>query len=275
MGALRRYDDFRTVVVEYAAEAAWHGAVYLEAIFSPGLWRRLDQDEVFGGYCDGAQEARELHDLDVRLTPDLPGVYSPEQAEKVATVAGKYRERGVVGLGLVGAADDHAMQPFARAFAIAREAGLGVVPHAGEVAGPESVRAALDVLAADRIRHGIRAEEDPGLVRELASRGTVLDVCPISNLRLGVGRVAAGSSAAAPGCRGRALLDLDRRSGDLRHRPHARLRRCDLVRACPTRALRRRCRRRALRRRHARTSPRHRRIVRMALINGCRCRRSE
>jgi aminodeoxyfutalosine deaminase len=186
MRALQTYDDFRRVVVEYAAEAASHGAAYLEAIFSPGLWRGLDQDEVFGGYCDGAQEARELHNVEVRLTPDLPGVYSSEEAEKVATCAVKYRERGVVGLGLVAAADGRAMEPFGRAFAIARDGGLGAVPHAGEVAGPESVRGALDVLRADRIRHGIRAEEDPGLVSELASRGTVLDVCPLSNLRTGV-----------------------------------------------------------------------------------------
>jgi aminodeoxyfutalosine deaminase len=186
MGALQTYDDFRRVVVEYAAEAASHGAVYIEAIFSPGLWRGLDQDEVFGGYCDGAQQARELHDVEVRLAPDLPGVYSPEQAEKVAAFAVKYRERGVVGLGLVAAADSRAMEPFARAFAIARGGGVGSVPHAGEVAGPESVRGALDVVRADRIRHGIRAEEDPGLVRELAARGTVLDVCPLSNLSTGV-----------------------------------------------------------------------------------------
>jgi aminodeoxyfutalosine deaminase len=186
MGALHTYDDFRRVVAEYAAEAASHGAAYLEGIFSPGLWRGLDQDEVFSGYCDGAQEARELHKVEVRLTPDLPGVYSSEQAEEVATFSVKYRERGVVGLGLVGVADERAMAPFARAFTIAREGGLGVVPHAGEVEGPESVRAALDVLGADRVRHGIRAGEDPALVRELASRGTVLDVCPVSNLRTGV-----------------------------------------------------------------------------------------
>jgi aminodeoxyfutalosine deaminase len=171
MGALHTYDDFRRIVVEYAAEAARHGGTYLEAIFSPGLWRGLDQGDVFAGYCDGAQEARELHDIEVRLTPDLPGVYSPEEAEKVATFAVNYRERGVVGLGLVGAADGRAMKPFARAFAIARDGGLGVVPHAGEVAGPESIRGALDLLRADRIRHGIRAEEDPALVRELAARG--------------------------------------------------------------------------------------------------------
>jgi aminodeoxyfutalosine deaminase len=186
MGALQTYDDFRRVVVEYAAEAVSHGAVYLEAIFSPGLWRGLDQDEVFGGYCDGAREARELHNVEVRLTPDLPGVYSTEQAEKVATFALKYRERGVVGLGLVGVADGREAEPFARAFAIARDGGLGSVPHAGEVAGPESVRGAVDVLLADRIRHGVRAEEDSALVRELAGRGTVLDVCPLSNLRLGL-----------------------------------------------------------------------------------------
>lgn len=186
MGALRTYDDFRRIVVEYAAEAAAHGAVYLEAIFSPGLRRGLDRDEVFGGCCDGAQEAFELHGVDVRLTPDLVGGYTPEESEKIAKLAVRYRDRGVVGLGLVGKTDARGMEPFTRAFAIAREGGLGVVPHAGEVAGPESVRGAVDVLRADRIRHGIRAEEDPQLVGELAARGTVLDVCPISNLRTGV-----------------------------------------------------------------------------------------
>jgi aminodeoxyfutalosine deaminase len=60
------------------------------------------------------------------------------------------------------------------------------VPHAGEAAGAGSVRGALEALEADRIRHGIRSVEDPGLVTELAGRGTVLDVCPLSNLRTGV-----------------------------------------------------------------------------------------
>ena len=62
----------------------------------------------------------------------------------------------------------------------------GSVPHAGEAAGVSSIRGALTALGADRIRHGIRAVDDPGLVRELADRGVVLDVCPISNLRTGV-----------------------------------------------------------------------------------------
>jgi aminodeoxyfutalosine deaminase len=182
-GALQSYDDFHQVVVEYAAEAAAHGAVYFEGIFAPGLWRGLDTDEVFSGYCDGAQEARELHGVEVRLTPDIPTVYSSEDAEKIAAYCIDYRDRGVVGLGVGGL--EYPSEPFARAFAIAREGGVGSVPHAGELAGPQTVRSALDGLAADRIRHGIRAIDDDGLVRELAGRGTVLDVCPLSNLRTG------------------------------------------------------------------------------------------
>src|SRR4051812_23123006 len=182
-GALQRYEDFRQIVVDYAAEAAAHGAVYLEGIFAPGLWRGLDTDEVFSGFCDGAKEARELHGVEVRLTPDIPKVYSADEAEKVARFSVAYRERGVVGLGVGGL--EFPCEPFARAFAIAREGGLGSVPHAGELAGAESVRSVLEDLAADRIRHGIRSIDDPGLVAELAGRGTVLDICPLSNLRTG------------------------------------------------------------------------------------------
>ncbi len=91
----------------------------------------------------------------------------------------------MVGIGLGGPEAQYPPEPYARAFEIARDGGLGSVPHAGEAAGPSSVRGALDTLRADRIRHGVRAADDSGLVRELAARGVVLDVCPISNLRTG------------------------------------------------------------------------------------------
>ncbi|HEY2074131.1 MAG TPA: adenosine deaminase [Gaiellaceae bacterium] len=182
-GALQHYDDFRQIVVAYAAEAASHGAVYLEGIFVPGFWRELDTDEVFSGYCDGAREARELHGVEVRLTPDIPSVYSSEEAERVARFAVAYRERGIVGLGVGGL--EAPPEPYVRAFALAREGGIGSAPHAGELAGAGSVRSALEDLGADRIRHGIRAVDDVGLVDELAGRGIVLDVCPLSNLRTG------------------------------------------------------------------------------------------
>ena len=69
--ALRRAEDFRQVVTEYAAEAASHGAVYLEGIFSPAerVARGVEWDEIFSGYCDGAQEARELHGVEVEISP--------------------------------------------------------------------------------------------------------------------------------------------------------------------------------------------------------------
>src|SRR6266513_3971783 len=102
--ALRTAEDFRQVVVEYAAEAAGHGAVYLEGIFSPAerVHRGVDWDEVFTGFCDGAEEARELHGVEVRLTPDIIRGYPFEDAEATVHHAAKYRDRGVLGVGLGG-----------------------------------------------------------------------------------------------------------------------------------------------------------------------------
>jgi aminodeoxyfutalosine deaminase len=186
--ALEREEDFRQVVLEYAEEAVDHGAVYLEAIFSLGLWRGLDSDVVFTGVCDGAAEARERFGIEIRLTPDIARVYSLDEAMHTVRYALKYREHGVVGVGLGGPEAEHPPEPYAPAFDLARSEGLPAVPHAGEHAGPASVRGALDALGARRIRHGIRAVEDPELVRELAERSIVLDVCPISNMRTGAVR---------------------------------------------------------------------------------------
>jgi aminodeoxyfutalosine deaminase len=182
-GALEHEDDFRQIVVEYAEEAAGHGAVYLEAIFSLGLWRELDSDVVFTGVCDGADEARERFGIEIRLTPDIARVYTLDEALHVVRYAIKYRDRGVVGVGLGGPEAENPPEPYAPAFDLARSEGLASVPHAGEHAGPSSIRGALEELGARRIRHGIRAVEDPELVRELAERRVVLDVCPISNVR--------------------------------------------------------------------------------------------
>jgi aminodeoxyfutalosine deaminase len=185
---LRTEADFRQVVVDYAAEAARHGAVYVEGIFSPTerTWRGVSWDAMFAGYCDGAQEAYERHGVEFRLTPDIARRAPIEDALTTAKYAAKYRDRGIVGVGLGGEEAIYPPEPFAPAFLVAKEAGLASVPHAGEVAGPASIRGALDALGADRIRHGIRAVEDAALLEELAERGIVLDVTPVSNLRTGV-----------------------------------------------------------------------------------------
>ena len=180
--ALQRAEDFRQVVVDYAAEAATHAAVYVEGIFSPAerVRRGVAWDEVYAGFTEGAQEARELHGVDVALTPDIPRGFTQEEARATVDYAVRY---GLAGVGLGGLEAEFPPEPYADVFQHAKAEGLASVPHAGEVVGPPSVWGALEALDADRIRHGIRAVEDPALVRELAARGIVLDVCPISNLR--------------------------------------------------------------------------------------------
>jgi aminodeoxyfutalosine deaminase len=188
--ALQTAQDFQQVVVDYAEEAASHGAVYVEGIFSPAerARRGVDWDEIFSGYCDGADEARELYGVEVRLTPDIPRGFGLAEAEATARYAAKYRERGVLGIGLGGLEAEFPPEPYERVFSEARAAGLASVPHAGEAAGPESIRGALEALGAKRVRHGIRAVEDAGLLREIVDRRVVLDVCPLSNLRTRVVR---------------------------------------------------------------------------------------
>jgi aminodeoxyfutalosine deaminase len=185
--ALRTADDFREILVDYAEEAAGHGAVYLEAIFSPAerVRRGSTWDDVFGGFCDGVVEARERFGVEIRLTPDITRGFTDEEAAETVRYCAKYRDRGVVGVGLGGLEREFPPELSVEAFRLARELGLASVPHAGEVAGAASVQGAIESLHADRIRHGIRAVEDPGLVREIAGRGLVLDVCPLSNLRTG------------------------------------------------------------------------------------------
>ena len=189
-GVLCHGDDFRQIVVDYAAELASQGCFYAEPLFSPSepVLRGVPWEEVFEGYCDGADEARELHGVELRFTPDITRNFPPEIGERVAAWAVRYRDRGVAGISLGGSEKRFPPAPFAPAFAIARAGGLRAAPHAGETAGPESIRSALDDLRADRLRHGVRAVEDTALLAELAERGLVCDVTPVSNLRTGVVR---------------------------------------------------------------------------------------
>lgn len=181
---LRTVDDFRQVVVDYAAEAAGFGAVYLEGIFSPSerVLRGVDWDDIFTGYTEGAVEAYQRFGVAVRLAPDIYRGLDPAMAEECARHAVRYRDRGIVGFGLGGFEPACPASVYTRAFEIATDGGLALVPHAGEAAGADSVREALSFSPA-RIRHGIRAVEDPDLLAEMADRGVVLDVCPTSNLR--------------------------------------------------------------------------------------------
>jgi len=115
-----------------------------------------------------------------------PGPRHAGGGRAFARLAIRYKDAGVVALGLHNDEAGRPPDPYVEAFRLAKAAGLLATPHAGEFEGPASVRAALDLLHADRVQHGIRSVEDPDLLVELADRGTCLDVCPTSNVALSV-----------------------------------------------------------------------------------------
>ena len=110
----------------------------------------------------------------------------PLEARTLARLAARYAGRGVIGFGLSNDERRGAAGDFSRAFVIAARAGLLAVPHGGELSGPASVRACLDELGADRIGHGVSAAQDRPLMQRLAAAGVTLEVCPTSNVALGV-----------------------------------------------------------------------------------------
>jgi adenosine deaminase len=110
----------------------------------------------------------------------------PLDARTLARLAAQYAGRGGVGCGLSNDERRGTTSDFAPAFAIAERAGLMLTPHGGELLGPQSVRVCLDDLHADRLGHGVRVAEDPALLDRVVDRGVALEVCPVSNVALGV-----------------------------------------------------------------------------------------
>jgi adenosine deaminase len=131
-------------------------------------------------------ECEKRHGVRMRLIPDMVRDVGPKWGEVTLRWAVEGRRRGCIALGLTGREAIHGNEPFREHFRLAAQEGLHCVAHAGEHAGPESVRSALDAARAERIGHGVRAIEDPGLVAELAKRGVPLEICPTSNVFLGV-----------------------------------------------------------------------------------------
>jgi adenosine deaminase len=183
-------DDLARICRELVEDEAAQGVAYTEPMIVPHvLGMKLgDAEEVFAVIRDSCAEAARRAGIHVGFMlgaiRDLP----PELAAEHATFAAEHAADGVVAFGLAGDEAAHPPDAFVRAFAIAREAGLLCVPHAGEGAGAASVAAALDRLRPDRIAHGVRAVEDPRVLRRLAEARIPCDVCPTSNVRLGVVR---------------------------------------------------------------------------------------
>lgn len=187
-GVLRREQDVRRLLRELVEDARADGAWYVEpALYAPAHRERFGSDEqVVELVIDGLRTAGAELGVEVGLMIAGDRMVDPAECEAQARIAARYAGAGVVSFGLASDERGHPPEPFAAAFQLARAAGLLSAPHAGELAGPESVEGALLALGADRVQHGVRAIERPELLRELAERGTCLDVCPTSNAALGV-----------------------------------------------------------------------------------------
>jgi adenosine deaminase len=185
---LRTPEDLRRLVDETVEDAALAGAVWVEpGVYVPHHGERIGPPElVLEIVLDQLSASAASHGIAAGMIVAADRTVDPGIAVDLARLAGRYASAGVVGFGLANDEMGFPPEPFAEAFGIAKAAGLLSIPHAGELVGPESVRGALDALSADRIQHGVRAIEDPDLVRRLADENICCDVCPTSNVLLSV-----------------------------------------------------------------------------------------
>jgi adenosine deaminase len=192
---LRRPDDFRRIAREFCLDQAADGVRYAEVTFTAAAHGerlgepRMPLEAVLAGLAEGAAATG----LGYGVILDHPRRRSVERAWATLDLARRHTADGVVGIGL-GGREEYPVAPFAPVWAAAREDGVHLVHHAGETCGPSSVREVLDVGLAERVGHGIRALDDPELVAELRERRIPLEVCPSSNVALGI----VGSLAAHP-----------------------------------------------------------------------------
>jgi len=184
---IRTGQDYRDITYRYLCDCASEGAIYVELTASPDHAAQvgLTDEEHLDGIAAGIDDARRDTGIEARILISAVRNFGLERALRVARHAAELPHPYVVGFSMAGDEANHPIDEFADAYAIAAAAGLGCTVHAGEWAGPESVRAALR-LPVTRIDHGVRAIEDAALVAELAERGIVLNTCPTSNVVLGV-----------------------------------------------------------------------------------------
>nr|WP_119257333.1 adenosine deaminase [Shinella zoogloeoides] len=184
----RTEEDYALLAETYLTEIAGAGAIYSELIVSPdqGDAVGIGADAYIAGLAEGAERAKTKTGIETRLL--IVGIrhFGPERVVRAAEYAARRPHPLITGFNLAGEERMHRVADFTRAFDIARDAGLGITIHAGELSGAFSVRDALDHVRPSRISHGVRAIEDPALVKRLADEGVVLEVCPGSNVALGV-----------------------------------------------------------------------------------------
>jgi adenosine deaminase len=185
---LRTEADVRRLVLEAAEDDARDGSVWTEIQVDPsGYGARFGGITAFTDLViDAARDATERTGTHVAVVVAANRTRHPLDARTLARLAAQYAGRGVVGFGLSNDERRGDTAAFAPAFSIAERAGLSLVPHGGELLGPAHVTQCLDHLHPTRIGHGVRSSEDPAVLSRVADAGVALEVCPTSNVSLGV-----------------------------------------------------------------------------------------
>jgi adenosine deaminase len=188
---VRDADDMRRIVLEAAADDAAEGSGWLELQVDPTSYAPF-----VGGITpaleivlDAAAEAGRTTGCQVAVIVAASRIRHPLDARTLARLAVRHAGDGpatVVGFGLSNDERRGITEDFAPAFRIAARAGLAGVPHSGELLGPDHVATTLAALSPDQLGHGVRAAEDPDLLRRIVDTGVGLEVCPASNAALGV-----------------------------------------------------------------------------------------
>jgi adenosine deaminase len=185
---LRTPEDVRRLVLEAAEDDVADGGRWLEIQVDPSGYGAR-----FGGITeftelvlDAVRAASAATGLGIAVVVAANRTRHPLDGRTLARLAAQYADRGVIGFGLSNDERRGTTADFAPAFAIAERAGLLLAPHAGELLGPESVRVSLDALHARRLGHGVRVVEDEALVDRVVEAGVALELCPVSNVALGV-----------------------------------------------------------------------------------------
>lgn len=185
---LRTESDVRRLVREAAEDDVRDGGRWLEIQVDPsGYAARFGGITAFTDLVlDAVADASRETGLGMAVVIAANRTRHPMDARTLARLAGQYAGRGVVGFGLSNDERRGRTSDFAPAFRIAERAGLLLAPHGGELRGPEHVRTCLDDLRAGRLGHGVRSAEDPALLGRIVEAGVALEVCPVSNVALGV-----------------------------------------------------------------------------------------
>ena len=182
--ALKSPEDFKRLTQSVLENLAEHNVVYAETFVSPDFCGGRD----VGAWREYLEAMQEAHVEGVTLKGIVTCIrhFGPDKARETARCAAETAGDWIVGFGMGGAEDVGAAADFARAFDMAREAGLRLTSHAGEWGGAQSIWDTLEDLKVERIGHGVQAIDDPKLVDYLAETGIVLEVNPGSNIALGV-----------------------------------------------------------------------------------------